>query len=129
MVGANFEKGELHIYGQVNWSTEPWIITIGKNVHITDGMRFITHDGGTLLFRDTISDLEITKSIIVGNNVYIGTNVMIMPGVTIGNNVVIGAGAIVTKDILDNSVAVGVPAHVIKTIDEYFKKYKTKLYI
>lgn len=47
-----------------------------------------------------------------------------MPGVNIGNRVVIGAGAIVTRDIPDNSVAVGVPAKVIKTADEYFEKLK-----
>ncbi len=45
-----------------------------------------------------------------------------MPGVKIGNKVIVGAGAIVTKDIPDNSVAVGVPARVIKTADEYFEK-------
>ena len=45
-----------------------------------------------------------------------------MPGVNIGNNIIIGAGAVVTKDIPDNSVAVGVPARVIKTADEYFEK-------
>lgn len=47
----------------------------------------------------------------------IGANVTILPGVTIGNNVVIGAGAVVTKDIPDNSLAVGVPARVIKEIE------------
>lgn len=74
------------------------------------------------MFRDIIPDLEITKPIVVGNNVYIGNNVIILPGVTIGNNVIIGAGAVITKNIPDNSVAVGVPARVIKTADEYFKK-------
>jgi maltose O-acetyltransferase len=49
--------------------------------------------------------------------VWIGANVTILPGVTIGNNVVIGAGAVVTKDIPDNSLAVGVPARVIKEIE------------
>lgn len=39
----------VHLYGDVNWSTEPWIITLGNNVHITGGTKFITHDGGTLL--------------------------------------------------------------------------------
>lgn len=68
--------------------------------------------------------MEITKPIVVGNDVYIGNNVIILPGVTIGNNVVIGAGAVVSKDIPDNSVAVGVPARVIKTTDEYLEKIK-----
>lgn len=121
-IGVNFPEGGIHLYGRTSWSTEPWIITLGNNVHITEGVRFITHDGGTLLFRDQVPDLEITKPITVGDNVYIGNNVIILPGVTIGSNVIIGAGAVVSRDIPDNSVAVGVPARVIKTTEEYFEK-------
>ena len=51
---------------------------------------------------------------------------IILPGVTIGNNVVIGAGAVVSKNIPDNSVAVGIPAKVIKPIDEYFQKIQNE---
>ena len=123
-VGVNFPEGELHLYGSVGWSTEPWIITLGKNVHITDGVRFITHDGGTLPFRKDVPDLEITKPIVVGNDVYIGNCAIILPGVTIGNSVIIAAGAVVTKDIPDNSVVGGVPARIIKTADEYLDKIK-----
>lgn len=122
-IGVNFKNvSKVHIYGKIGWSTEPWIITIGENVHITNGVKFISHDGGTLLFRNIVPDLEITKPITIGNDVYIGNNVIIMPGVTIGNKVIIGAGAVVTKDIPDNSVAVGVPTKIIKTADEYFEK-------
>ena len=121
-IGVNFPDKQLHVYGKTSWGTEPWIITLGKNVHITEGVKFITHDGGTLLFRNQVPDLEITKPITIGDDVYIGNNVILLPGVTIGNKVIIGAGAIVTKDIPDNSVAVGVPARVIKTVDEYFEK-------
>lgn len=121
-IGVNFPDNELHIYGKVIWSTEPWIITLGNNVHITDGVKFITHDGGTLLFRNIIPDLEITKPIVIGNDVYIGNNVIILPGVKIGNNVVIGAGAVVTKDIPNNVVIGGVPARILKTTDEYLQK-------
>jgi len=120
-IGVNF-KGKCQLYGKIDWGSEPWIITIGDNVFITEGAQFITHDGGTLLFRDRVPDLEITKPIVIGNNVYMGLKTIIMPGVTIGNNVVIGAGSIVTKDIPDNSVAAGVPARVIKSTDEYFEK-------
>lgn len=123
-IGVNFPWGGIHLYGNINWGTEPWIITLGNNVHITAGVKFITHDGGTLLYRHIIPDLEITKPIVVGNDVYIGNDVILLPGVTIGNNVIIGAGAIVSKDIPDNSVAVGVPAQVIKTADEYLEKIK-----
>ena len=62
----------------------------------------------------------------LSGGVYIGNNVLILPGVTIGNNVVIGAGAVVTHDIPDNSVAVGVPARVIKTADEYLNKIENE---
>lgn len=123
-IGVNFPEGELHLYGRTYWSTEPWIITLGKNVHITEGVKFLTHDGGTLLFRNQIPDLEITKPIVLGDNVYVGNNVIILPGVTIGNNVVIGAGAVVSRDIPDNSVVAGVPARVIKTTEEYLEKLK-----
>ena len=123
---VSISGGGVHLYGRVGWGTEPWIITLGNNVYITDGVKFITHDGGTLLFRNKIPDLEITKPIIVGNNVYIGNNAIILPGVIIGDNVIIGAGAVVSKDIPSNSVAVGVPARVIKTTDQYFEKIKNE---
>ena len=112
-IGVNMGEN-LHLYGEVNWGTEPWLITLGSDVHITNHVSFINHDGGTLLFRDRVPDLEITKPITVGDRVYIGNNVLILPGVNIGNDVIIGAGAVVTRDIPDNSVAVGVPARVIK---------------
>ena len=122
-VGVNMGDN-IHIYGKVSWGSEPWIITIGSNIHITDGVRFITHDGGTLLYRSQVPDLEITKPIRLGDDVYIGNNVILLPGVTVGNKVIIGAGAVVTKNIPDNSVAVGVPARVIKSADEYLEKAK-----
>lgn len=104
------------------WGTEPFLIRLGNNVHITDGCKFICHDGGTLILRQKTVDLEITAPIIIGNNVYLGLQTIIMPGVSIGDNVIIGARSIVTKDIKSNSVAVGSPAKVIKTVDEYHKK-------
>lgn len=121
-IGVNFPEGGVHLYGQVDWGSEPWIITLGDNVYITNKVAFITHDGGTLLFRNEIPDLEITKPIVVGNNVYIGNDAIILPGVTIGSNVVIAAGTIVTKNVPDNVVFGGVPGKVIKTIEEYKEK-------
>ena len=124
-IGVNAGEN-LHVYGPVSWGTEPWIITLGNNVHITGECKFIAHDGGTLIFRNQIPDLEITKPIVVGDNVYIGEESLILPGVTIGSNVVIGARSVVTKNIPDNSVACGVPARVIKTTDEYLEKIKSE---
>ncbi len=117
---------DVHIYGDAYkmFGTEPWAISLGNHVHLTDGVRFVNHDGGTLIYRHKVPDLEITKKISVGDYVYIGIQTIILPGVNIGNHCVIGAGAVVTHDIPDNSVAVGVPARVIKTGDEYFDKLK-----
>lgn len=57
------------------------------------------------------------KPVVIGNDVWIGGNVTILPGVTIGNNVVIAAGAVVTKDVPDNSLVGGVPARIIREIE------------
>jgi len=108
------------------FSTEPWLITIGNNVYITAGCQFITHDGGSLILRKEVPYLELTAPINVGNDVYFGLKATILPGVTIGNRVIIGAGAVVTKDIPDNSVAVGVPARVVKMVDEYLEDAKKR---
>ena len=59
---------------------------------------------------------EWAKSVTIGNNVWIGGSVTILPGVTIGDNVSIGAGSVVVKDIPSNSVAVGNPCKVIKKV-------------
>lgn len=123
-IGVNFPAGSLKIYGKVYWGTEPWIISLGENVHITNNVSFVTHDGGTLLFRKYQNDLEITKPIKIGNDVYIGINATILPGVEIGSKVIVGANAVVTKNVPDNSVVVGNPARVIKSCDEYFEKIK-----
>ena len=122
-VGVNCGE-DLHIYGTVHWGSEPWIITIGQNVHLTQGVSFLTHDAGILIFKKDYPDLELTKPITIGDDVYIGSNTLILGGVKIGNKVIIGCGSIITKDIPDNSVVVGVPGRVIKTADEYLEKAK-----
>ena len=63
--------------------------------------------------------MHIFKPIVVGNNVFIGSNTTILPGITIGNNVVIGASSVVTKNIPDNVVAAGIPARIIRSLQEY----------
>ena len=92
------------------------------------GVSFITHDGGTYVFRDSekYKDVNAFGSIHIGERTFIGYKVTIMPGVTIGKRCVIGAGAVVTRNIPDFSVAVGVPAKVISTLDEYTEKMYAK---
>ena len=119
--------GGCEIYRSANLGSEPYLISLGNHVRVNSGVQFITHDGGVWVLRECLKEKDADKidlfgMITVGNNVHIGTNAIIMPGVTIGNNCIIGCGAIVTKDIPDCSVAVGVPARVIESIDEYTEK-------
>lgn len=104
-------------------SAEPYLIRIGDNVTITQGVLFVTHDGGTRVFRNSNpawTDRTVMMGTIeIGNNVFIGVGSIILPNVKIGSNVVIGAGSIVSKSIPSDVVAFGSPAHVVSTIAEY----------
>lgn len=71
--------------------------------------------------------LEYGKPIKIGDDVWIGGNVIINPGITIGNNVVIGSGSVVTHDIPDGVVAVGNPCRVLRDIDDEDRKYWSRL--
>lgn len=109
------------------WSTEPWLISIGKNCHIAYGVRFITHDGGTLVIDPKeyeSNPFVICGDIKIGDNVYIGERTTILPGVTIGDNVIIGCSSVVTKDIPENTVAAGAPCRVVNTKENYVKKIR-----
>jgi serine acetyltransferase len=64
----------------------------------------------------------------VGDNVYFGMDSMVLPGVKIGDNVIVGARAVVTKNLPSNCVAVGMPARVISSIDDYYEKCKNKVH-
>lgn len=119
------------IYGSASLGSEPYLITIGNHVRINSGVHMVTHDGGAWVLREYVKEadagkIDIFGRISVGNNVHIGTNAIIMPGVVIGNNVIIGCGAIVTKNVPDNSIAVGIPAKVIEGIDDYICKNKRR---
>ncbi len=116
------------IFPDVFFGSEPYLISIGNNVRITFGVKFITHDGGvwTLRKMGLLEDADVFGKIEIGDNTNIGWNVLILPGVKIGRNCVIGAGSIVTKNIPDGSVVAGVPARVIESIEEYYEKVKMK---
>lgn len=116
--GIKFGKN-VRILHYPRWGSEPFLIEIGDNVTITRGVSFVNHDGGVALFRKQYPGLNVYGKIKVGNNVFIGINSIILPGVKIGNNVIIGAGSVVNRDVPDNLVVAGVPAKVIKKIDEY----------
>lgn len=118
----------VRFYGvsRAMFGSEPWMIRIGNDVHITAGVDFITHDGGTLILRKEVPDLEWSAPIDIGNDVYVGVRCIILPGTKIGNRSVIGAGSVVSKEVPANSVYAGCPARLICSTDEYLEKLKNK---
>lgn len=106
------------------FGSEPWLISIGKHVTIAGDVSFITHDGGTYVFRHLPQYMNYERfgRITIYDNCFIGMRAIIMPGVNIGPNSVVGAGAIVTKDIPPNTVAAGAPAKVISSVEEYAER-------
>lgn len=113
--GYNIEVGE-NFYANHNLVIlDGAKVTFGDNVFIAPNCGFYTA-GHPIDFERRNQGLEYAYPITVGDNVWIGGNVCVMPGVTIGNNVVIGGGSVVVKDIPDNCVAVGNPCKVIRTI-------------
>lgn len=97
-------------------------ITIGNNVFIAPNVSIITEEHAM----DPViraEGLEYTHPVTIGDNVWICTGAIILPGVTIGDNSVIGAGSVVTKDIPADSLAVGNPCKVIRKLTpEEFSK-------
>jgi acetyltransferase-like isoleucine patch superfamily enzyme len=96
----------------VSFSTEPYLVEIGDNVRITSGTEFITHDGGVTIFHGEIGG-GIFGKIKIGNDVFIGTNCIILYNTTIGNRSIVGAGSVVRGQFPDDSIIMGNPAKVI----------------
>lgn len=100
-------------------------VEIGKNVMFAPNVAVYTA-GHPIHPEMRNSGYEYGISVKIGDNVWIGGNVVITPGVTIGDNTVIGAGSVVTKDIPANVVAAGNPCRIIREITEEDRKYYFK---
>lgn len=106
--------------------TRPSLIEIGNDVLLHRNLSLITHDYSTrVLIKSYGLLLPSSGKITIGNNVWFGENCTVLKGVTIGDNCIIGYGSIVTRDIPSNSVAVGIPAKVISSLEEYIEKRKS----
>lgn len=106
---------------------KPWLIEIGDNVQITDGVRILTHgyDWSVLKVKYGIV-LGSSGKVKIGNNVFIGVNSTVLKGVTINDNIIIGANSLVNKDCLEEGVYAGNPVRFIMSLEDYKQKRLSK---
>lgn len=125
--GKNIEVGD-NFFANYNCTIlDVGKVIIGDNVQFAPNVSLYT--AGHPIHPDSRnSGYEYGISITIGNNVWLGGNVVVNPGVHIGDNVVIGSGSVVTKDIPDNVIAAGNPCKVIGEITENDRKYYYKQY-
>ncbi len=122
---SSFRNSQIGAYSSLGkratiWNTQmgkfcslSWDVTIGAGSHHLD--RVSTHAFPYIKKYGFAKENErISKQTKVGNDVWIGTNAIILDGLTVGNGAIIGAGAVVTKDVPDYAVVVGVPAKIVK---------------
>ena len=113
---------DAHIYSNIA-TTESYLIKIGNNVTISNGVSFITHDNSISKVLLNVSDLF--GRIEIGDNCFIGAHSIIMPGVTLANNTIVAAGSVVTKSVMEDGCIIGGnPAVKIGTIKALGLKYK-----
>lgn len=119
IVGKNFKR----LNGVILDPSHCWLIEIGDDVTMAPRVHILCHDASMKTF------LNYTKigRVTIGSNVFIGAESVVLPGVTIGNNVVIGAGSVVTHDVTDGMVAIGNPARVVCSLEQYLQKERTRM--
>ena len=118
-VGKDFKR----MHGVILDPGHCWLIEIGDNVTMAPRVHILCHDAST---KQHLGYTKIGR-VTIGDNVFIGAESVVLPGVTIGSNVIIGANSTVTHDIPAGSVAVGTPARVICTLEEYLEKEKCRM--
>ena len=113
-VGKNFNR----MHGTILDPSHCWLISIGDNVTLAPRVHVLAHDASTC------NHLGYARigNVMIGNNVFVGAESVILPNVSIGDNSIIGANSTVSRDIPANVVAAGSPAKVICTLDEYLDK-------
>lgn len=113
-VGCNFHRQSATKFDP----SHCFLIKIGDDVTIANYVQILAHDDTPRVY----TGYGKVGKVVIGNHVFIGAKSLILPNVVIGDNVIIGAGSVVTKNIPSNSVAVGIPAKVMETTENYIEK-------
>jgi len=106
-----------------SFGSEPFLISIGNDVTISNNVQFVTHDGATWLIRDDSGRRYSYAPIEIGDFVFVGAGTILMPGVKIGDNVIVGAGSVVTKSIPSGVVVAGNPARILGSFSDYAQRH------
>ena len=120
-IGVNIGKNCL--IDTRNWSSEPYLITIGDNCQITHCVSIYTHGGGQAM-RAIDPNFDVFGKVVIEDWAYIGAYSQIMPGVTIGEGALVAAGSVVTKSVAPHTVVGGNPARYICTTEEFYERNK-----
>jgi len=105
-------------------SSEPYLLSFGDNVTVSTNVSFITHDNSVIKIIPDCTD--IFGKIKVGDNCFIGSGSIILPGVELGKGVIVGAGSVVTKSFKEGHVIIaGNPAKIICSTQDYKQKIQS----
>ena len=106
-------------------ASRPELLEIGEYCKITGGVTILTHDYSRSVLRRVYGEIIAeAKKTVIGNNVFIGINSIILMGTIIGDNSIVGAGSVCSGKYPANSVIAGNPARVIMSLEDYYNKRK-----
>lgn len=114
---------KCRIYSNI-LSSEPYMISIGDCVTISNDVQLLTHDNSIIKIIKNQTDLF--GEVRIGNNCFIGAHVIIMGGVTIGNDCIVGAGSVVVKSVPDSTIVAGNPAKAVSSIQKFKIKNESR---
>jgi galactoside O-acetyltransferase len=123
--GANVTLGD-RVYANFNLTlVDDGPIVIGDNVMFGPNV-VVTSAGHPVLPELRVRGAQYNLPVRIGNNVWIGSGVQIMPGVTIGDDTVVGAGSVVTRDLPSGVVALGAPCRAVREIGEHDRQFSSR---
>ncbi len=126
-IGVAVGDGAI-IYPSVQFGSEPWLVSVGRDTWLTAGVEFVTHDHAVVVGRNprygVPADQPLNRfaRVVVGDGCFVGIHALLLPGVTVGDDCIVGAASVVTRDVPSGSVVAGNPARVLGTTEDYVRR-------